>query len=87
MSLTVEQKINLLILAGFEPAAYEGDASYYPRIVMGNREGIPSLWRNGDNKWRFDPTILTERDPVSWGDIDMEEIPDELIFQAIGAVP
>lgn len=83
MSLTTEQKINLLILAGFEPAAFAGDAVTYPRIVKNNPEGVPALWRNYGSAWKFDPTGYTDRKPMAWEDIQVAGIPDELIYKAI----
>ena len=47
MSLTVEQKINLLILAGFEPMSHAGRTNkdgtkMFPRVG----DGRNMLWRN-----------------------------------------
>lgn len=85
MSLTTEQKINLLILAGYVPAAMDFDGVVLPRIVMGNPEGIPSLWVDRDGEWEYDDYMYTARNPSAWEYMQLDTCPDELIYKAIGA--
>lgn len=88
MKLTTEQKINLLILAGFEPMCNGGDSC--PRIV---RLGHAILLRNLDlfaspQNWKLFPFKGSPTDPSSyqassWDRVKPETVPDELIYQAI----
>lgn len=85
MKLTTEQKINLLILAGFEPMCNGGDSC--PRIV---RLDHAILLRNLDfyANWRLfsfkgSPTAPSVYQASSWDRVKPETVPDELIYQAI----
>lgn len=90
MSLTTEQKINLLILAGFEPMSHAGRVNkdgtvMFPRV--GN--GSTMLWRNYgpgyDKAWEVNGgryTAFADLVPAEWGVIAVDTIPDELIYEA-----
>lgn len=81
MPLTTEQKINLLILAGFDPYLYAGRRGS-PRIfrgdacLVGAEEGAP--WEYDDN-WGLEKA----HKPSEWKHMQLETCPDELIYQAI----
>jgi hypothetical protein len=83
MALTVEQKINMLILAGFQPML---SRSRYTRII-GNGVGIGGRMVGAD--WAvgrhasYNPKEYT---PTTWEALpDIGEIPDELIYEACDA--
>lgn len=84
MSLTTEQKINLLILAGFEPREnMDGDEGKYPRIMKGEGRA-PTLWRNRRAAWSFETDITFNRiKPSTWDYMGVGSIPQKLIYEAI----
>ena len=80
MPLTTEQKINLLILAGFEPymfAILRGRA----RIIHADGRALAEFHRGPwelHKGWRADTYIA-----CGWAELRVGECPDELIYQAI----
>lgn len=87
MPLTTEQKINLLILAGFEPYEnVDGDDGKYPRIVKALGHGHITLWRNRRASWSLSNDVRFDRNkPATWDSLGVGTIPQYLIYQAIGA--
>lgn len=85
MPLTTEQKISMLILAGFEPCVH---AEGYPRPSCPDKS-LQRIHVDGD-VWRFQQRVgpgsfLDDYDKLSWEHMRVETIPDELIYEAIGA--
>ena len=87
MPLTTEQKINLLILAGFEPYEnVDGDDGKFPRIVKKLSHGQVILWRNRREPWTLSDYVRCDRNkPAAWDSLGVGTIPQKLIYQAIGA--
>lgn len=80
MNLTVEQKINLLILAGFEPKYV--DAMEHTRIMRPDR----TLWRMATGTWcihvgteYYGSSVFLSAD---WAELKIDCCPDELIYKA-----
>lgn len=83
MSLTTEQKINLLVLAGFEPYLYAGRQGYARMFrgdacLVGTEKGAP--WEYNSN-WGLE----NEHKPSEWKYMGLASCPDKLIYQAIEA--
>lgn len=79
MKLTTDQKINLLILAGFEPRHINGS----PRVVSSSGD---VLYRNKNmsDKWTYvDRVGKLGYDAGEWTSMMLNTCPDELIYQAI----
>lgn len=83
--LTTEQKINLLILAGFSPGVHAVErfpmgVAEYPRIW----KGVSALTRNNGERWKLYHTITygTMWEPAAWESLGIDSIPDELIYEA-----
>lgn len=77
--LTTEQKINLLILAGFEPRCSHG----HPRVVSGkgllhrNRTTYTDWVYMPGSNWGYEYTL------AEWCDAMIDTCPDEIIYKAI----
>lgn len=87
MALTTEQKINLLILAGFEPRRFVGMG---PRLVKGSAClscTISSMNSNDSSGWNvyISPTGFVGYENSNWEWVDLSSCPDELIYEAIEA--
>lgn len=85
MSLTVEQKINLLILAGFEPMTVQAsNGELYMRII---RDGIGIGHHMSGDAWAvgYSEQYNTRGYiPSDWESRhDIGDIPDELILKAV----
>ena len=79
--LTVEQKINLLILAGYQSYTNTGSA----RILnppLGLVLPSDSVGWRFHRTWGAKETFYTA---LSWDKQELDTCPDELIYQAIGA--
>ena len=77
MALTVEQKINMLILAGYEPCHLCKDA----RIV----NGASCIHSVQLYRWVFVykwPSTKGEYNTASWDELRLDTCPDELILEA-----
>ena len=73
--LTTEQKINLLILAGYNPRTSYGD----PRIVRHDA----CLYFAGGEWFLLDTTFNPHFYAcAAWGEMRVDSIPDELIHEA-----
>lgn len=78
MRLTTEQKINLLILAGFEPRQL---TQFCSRIIR--RDGR-ALVRRAGGEWNTESAWqITSYDEALWEDLGLDSCPDELIYEAI----
>ena len=85
MALTTEQKINLLILAGFEPRMHKGG---FPRPSCPDKS-LQRVHADGD-VWGFRQRVspgsfLDNYHESGWEHMQLDTCPDELIYQAIGA--
>ena len=79
MSLTTEQKINLLILAGFDPYLLAVDA----RIMNPAGECLYRIMGHWhfETKWGYSGYCVVGE----WDKVSIDTCPDELIYEAIGA--
>lgn len=91
MKLTTEQKINMLILAGYEPRKWTYGNEYSWRLI--HNVGLLYVEEHqAANAWRFElynePTAWpASYVTVEWADVAgyIHRCPDELIYEAIEA--
>jgi hypothetical protein len=91
--LTVEQKINMLILAGYEPCVLVIEREHVGEVILprvighGNCLGIGIEHADEWVRWDFSIADFdtSEYTRSVWGGTQLELCPDELIYQALEA--
>lgn len=91
--LTVEQKINMLILAGYEPCVLHTERDHVgegilPRVIgHGNCLGIGIAHADEWVRWDFSTANfdISSYTRSMWDQMQLELCPDELIYQALEA--
>lgn len=89
MGLTVEQKINMLILAGYEPRVYHNASCYDNICIRILAEGV-ALLRKDDERTNWEVSSDWRGGSVgyallTWDRMRLESCPDEIIYQAVEA--